>query len=151
MDYEFFERLGKSIPGSVEINREKSTVTLKGWSLEEFDYANDQKQCTDSIEDQACGLRGSPLKSEDTFPKTILLVNGGFKRVVNPLTNTDANASKSDQSCSTCGKCRKHASASEQEYESSECYQDFVPGIKGQFRKWILQVRRFLFTPISKF
>ncbi|KKY90249.1 hypothetical protein OA46_04610 [Enterobacter cloacae] len=151
MDYEFFERLDKAAPGSVEIDRENSTVTLKGWKLKEFDNANNQKQCADSIEDQSNGFRASPLKSEDTFPKTILLVNGGFVRVVNPLTNTDSHASKSDKTCSTCWKCGEHASASKQENESSESNQYLVPGIKGQLRKWILQVHRFLFTPLGKF
>ena len=151
MNYAFFERLSESVPGSVKIDREKSTVTLKGWSLEELKYANDQQHTANGVEEKPCGLNCSPLKGEDAFPETILLIDGRFKRVVNPLSNAYSNAAKSDKPSGACGECRKHASASEQEDESTKCDQDFVPGIKGQFRKWILQVRRFLFTPISKF
>lgn len=151
MNYAFFERLSESVPGSVKIDREKSTVTLKGWSLEELQYANDQQHSANEVEEKSCGFNSSRLKGEDAFPETVLLIDGRLKRVIDPLSNAYAHAAKSDKTSSTCGKCGEHASASKQENESSESNQNLVPGIKGKFRKWILQVSRFLFTPLSKF
>ncbi|MGP3228894.1 hypothetical protein ACTVPV_04710 [Serratia bockelmannii] len=150
MNYEFFERLNRLIPGSVSIDRENSTVTLVGWKLEEF-YSSGQKQSgSDHVEEETGGFKGSLPESEDSFPKHIFLVDGRFKRVVNPLANTNCHTSKCHKASSSSWISRKHPGASEEEDKTSEGDKDFVPSVKSKLRKWVLQVFRFLFMAIRK-
>lgn len=150
MNYEFFERLNRLIPGSVKIDRENSTVTLTGWKLEEFNAPSQKQDSTKQIEKKTGGLNGSHPEGEDSFPKHIFLVDGRFKRVINPLAYSDSDTSECHKACSTCRISRKHPGASEKEDKTSEGDKDFVPGVKSKLRQWVLQVFRFLFMPIRK-
>ncbi|HHT0177667.1 TPA: hypothetical protein ACTW36_005323 [Klebsiella michiganensis] len=151
MNYEFFERLNRLIPGSVKIDRENSTVTLTGWNLEEFNNTNQKQDGTKQVEEKASAFNRSPLEGEDSFPKHIFLVNGGCRWVINPLTNSNSDTPECNQSCCSCGVSREHPCSSEKEDKASESDKNLVPGVENKLRQRVLQFFRFLFMAIRKY
>jgi len=150
MNYEFFERLNRQVPGSVKIDRDNSTVTLIGWTLEEFNEPGQKQNSAKQIEETTSGFNCSHPESENSFPKHIFLVDGRFKRVINPLSYSDRDTSKCDEACCLSRVSGKQACASEKENEAAEGDKNLVPVVKSKLRKWILHVREFLFSPIGK-
>lgn len=144
MTYEFFERLNKLVPGSVKIDKANSTVTLTGWNLEELINSAEKQNRTDDVEKQTGGFNASRFESEDAFPKNILLIDGSFKWVIDPLSDTNGNAPECNQSRSTSGIFRKHPCSCKEENKAAKSNKYFVPGIKSKLRKWVLQVQKSL-------
>lgn len=145
MDYEFFEGLNRLIPGSVDIDRAARTVTARGWDLEQLVNSHCDKCSAENVKNNTDRLCATTSEGENTFPKTIFLINGRFKRVVYPLTDTPKNTSKRDKSSCTCGIGRKQACTIKQKNKRTYDYQHLVPVIKNQLGQRIFHYLSRLF------
>lgn len=122
--------LDRQYPGSVVIDEATGSVTLIGWRLEQFNDPESDKDATNNIKRDSCGLRRSRVSGD----LTARAENAGNQNllvgVVNPLSDTPQSTAERDKSGCSGWVCTEQPGSVNQEHKESASNKHFVPVVK---------------------
>lgn len=166
MKYHFRETLNNAVPTAVKSDERSGVMILEGVGFiplydhcpkcgcdlqKLYDTPDNKKQAHD-IENNTHRTNASEVSGDLSVGSVEVIEHELFSvGVINPLPNTPEEKTDGKQSRGFYGVSGNQASPIYKENESSSDDKNFVPVVNSKFRKWILHVRNFLFTPIGKF
>jgi hypothetical protein len=135
------DNLEHKYPGSVVIDETTGAITLIGWRLEQFNYAQDDKSAADNIKGDSRGLYRSRVSGDLTAGATKGTRNQHLSvRMVNPLTDTPKGAAKGNKPRRCRRVCSQDSGSVNQKNKESTSNEHFIPVVKRQFRYRVFHV-----------
>ncbi|SUX99636.1 Uncharacterised protein [Citrobacter youngae] len=132
--------LDRQYPGSVVIDEATGSVTLIGWRLEQFNDPENDKDATNNIKRDSCGLRRSRVSGD----LTARAENAGNQNllvgVVNPFADSPQSATKGNESSTCCRVCSEDPGSIHQEDKESASNKHFVPVVKRKFSDRVFHI-----------
>lgn len=131
IDLDALRALEKIKPGSVIVDDESKTVTLIGWNLEQFDYADRDHCYAQDIHEDAKEVRAPKVSAGSTDDASeAIVVKSGLEGMVNPLTDPPQSTPERNQCSCGCRVGRKNSRPVDQKHKKPASYEDFIPVIK---------------------
>lgn len=132
--------LDRQYPGSVVIDGATGSVTLTGWRLEQFNDPESDKDASNNIKRDSCGLRRSRVSGDLTAITESAGNQDLLVGVVNPLSDTPQSTAERDKSGCSGWVCTEQPGSVNQEHKESTSDKNFVPVVKRKFSDRVFHI-----------
>lgn len=132
--------LESQYPGSVVIDETTGSVTLIGWHQEQFNDPESDKNATDNIKRDSCGLRRSRVSGDLTARTENAGNQDLLVGMVNPFSDTPQGATEGNKPCRCSRICGQDSGSVNQKHKESACNKYFVPVVKRKFGDRVFHV-----------